>query len=392
MSQASDRVVTRPTLTRRQFLGTTIALSAAPLTAQERSARAPEVLQHVIAWRAAGRYGGWPANHGIWSWGDEIVCGCTAGHMKTGDPNRHPIDRSAGEAHALLRSLDGGVTWAIETPSALVPPARPERIAVTGETPVLPTARPLQAPLDFTAPDMALTFRKAHDRPGAWLFVSQDRARTWTGPWHVPPLGASNYDPRTDYLVVSRRELLVFMTAHKRNGKEGRPLTLRTRDGGLTWERLGWIGPETDGYRIMPATVSLGERRLYTVIRRNEGTRHHLEGYRSEDGGVSWRESGLVAADTGRGNPASLTRLADGRLVAVYGYRAAPFGIRVVVSEDEGSQWSAPMTLRDDAADWDLGYPRTVVRSDGRLVSLYYFNDARGPERYIAATIWGQVS
>lgn len=392
MSQSRTAAETERTLDRRQFLGTTLALAGAPLMGQPPAVRGLDVLRHVVAWRQAGRYGGWPANHGIWNWDDEIVCGCTAGHMKTGDPNRHPIDRSAGEAHALLRSVDGGLTWTFETPAALVPPPRPERIALTGETPVVPSSRPLDTPIDFTAPDLALTFRKSHDRPGAWLFVSQDRARTWTGPWHVPALDVPTYDPRTDYLVVGRRELLVFMTAMKRNGKEGRPLTLRTRDGGLTWERLGWIGPETDGYRIMPATVALGRRRLYTVIRRNDGTRHCLEGYLSEDGGVSWRETGLVAADTGRGNPASLTRLRDGRLCAVYGYRAAPFGIRVVVSEDEGRRWSAPVALRDDAGDWDLGYPRTVIRGDRRLVSLYYFNDTSGPERYIAATIWGQVS
>jgi hypothetical protein len=392
MSPSRDGATTRRALDRRQFLGTTIALAGAPLVGQPPAVHGPDVHRHVVAWRQDGRYGGWPANHGIWNWDDEIVCGCTAGHMKTGDPNRHPIDRSAGEEHALLRSVDGGLTWAFESPTALAPPPRPERVALTGETPVIPSARLLDTPIDFTARDLALTFRKSHDRPGAWLFVSQDRARTWTGPWHVPALGVPTYDPRTDYLVVGRHELLVFMTAMKRDGKEGRPLTLRTRDGGLTWERLGWIGPETDGYRIMPATVSLGGRRLYTVIRRNDGTRHCLEGYWSEDGGVSWRAGGLVAADTGRGNPASLTRLADGRLCAVYGYRAAPFGIRVVVSEDDGLSWSAPMTLRAGAGDWDLGYPRTVVRGDGRLVSLYYFNDTSGPERYIAATIWGQVS
>lgn len=379
---------------RRTFLGSTLGCAGVPFLSRQ-AATAPtgqvEVERHVVAWRQPGRYGGWPANHGIWSWGDEIVCGCTAGFMKSGDPNRHPIDRSAGEAHALLRSVDGGAHWTFETPTALEPPPRPERIAVTGESPEVRPARRLTTPIDFTAPDLALTFRKSHGAPGAWLFASPDRARTWSGPWQVPALDGPNFDPRTDYLVVGPRELLVFMTAMKANGREGRPLTLRTRDGGLTWERLGWIGPETAGYRIMPATVSLGGGRLYTVIRRNDEARHCLEGYRSDDGGVSWREAGLVAADTGRGNPASLTRLADGRLCAVYGYRAAPFGIRVVTSEDEGRTWGAPVALRQDASDWDLGYPRTIVRRDGRLVSVYYFNDRSGPERYIAATIWGQT-
>ena len=49
---------------------------------------------------------------------------------------------------------------------------------------------------------------------------------------------------------------------------------------------------------------------------------------------------------------------------------------------------SAERILRDDARDWDLGYPRSVQRKDGKIVTVYYYNDAGQPERYIAATIW----
>ena len=342
-------------------------------------------------WREAGRYGGWPANHGIWSWGDEVLVGFTAGVLKTGDPMRHPIDQSAGEQHVLSRSLDGGRTWRVEAPVPLQPPPRPERRAVTGEPLRLPDVQRLATPLDFTAPGLALTFRASHGAPGAWLYVGHDRGRRWSGPYQVPAFDTPGLDPRTDYLVVGPRELLVFMTALKTNGKEGRPLAIRTRDGGLTWERLGWIGPETDGFRIMPATVALEAGHLFSVIRRRDDTRHSLEGYRSRDGGATWTPTGVVVGDTGRGNPASLVRLGDGRLCCVYGYRAAPFDIRVVVSRDEGATWSAPRTLRTGAADWDLGYPRSVVRPDGRVLSAYYFNDASGPERYIAATLLDAV-
>ena len=36
--------------------------------------------------------------------------------------------------------------------------------------------------------------------------------------------------------------------------------------------------------------------------------------------------------------------------------------------------------------------PRTVQRADGRLVTIYYFNDRSQKERYIAATIWSPGS
>ena len=39
---------------------------------------------------------------------------------------------------------------------------------------------------------------------------------------------------------------------------------------------------------------------------------------------------------------------------------------------------------------WDLGYNRAVVRPDGKVVTVYYYNTALEglPYRYIAATIW----
>ena len=67
-------------LTRRQVLASGAATAAALLPRPARPAQAAiEVVRHVDAWRKPGRYGGWPANHGIWSWGDEIVVGFQLG-------------------------------------------------------------------------------------------------------------------------------------------------------------------------------------------------------------------------------------------------------------------------------------------------------------------------
>jgi hypothetical protein len=83
-----------------------------------------------------------------------------------------------------------------------------------------------------------------------------------------------------------------------------------------------------------------------------------------------------------------MTRLSDGRLALAYGYRDTPAGIRARVSKDEGRGWGEERVLRADAGDHDIGYPRTVQRADGRLVTVYYFDDRPDGERYIAATIW----
>jgi hypothetical protein len=58
------------------------------------------------------------------------------------------------------------------------------------------------------------------------------------------------------------------------------------------------------------------------------------------------------------------------------------------LSKDDGKTWSGEIDLRSDGGAWDLGYTRTVQRTDGKMVTVYYFNDAPDRERYIGATIW----
>jgi hypothetical protein len=61
--------------------------------------------------------------------------------------------------------------------------------------------------------------------------------------------------------------------------------------------------------------------------------------------------------------------------------------IRAKFSSNNGKTWSKEITP-DDAAAWDIGYPRSVQRTDGKVVTIYYYNDAPHRERFIAATIW----
>ncbi len=36
--------------------------------------------EHVEVYRQPGRFADWPANYGIWSWGNEIAVSFTLGH------------------------------------------------------------------------------------------------------------------------------------------------------------------------------------------------------------------------------------------------------------------------------------------------------------------------
>ena len=67
----------------------------------------PNILRHVSVYDRDGRFGGWPANHGIWSWGDEILVGFSAGYYKDLGPDRHAIDRERPQPLSPFNRRDG---------------------------------------------------------------------------------------------------------------------------------------------------------------------------------------------------------------------------------------------------------------------------------------------
>ncbi len=340
--------------------------------------------RNVIVYKEAGRYGGWPANHGIWSWGNEILVGFEVGYFRNTGTG-HAIDYSKPAEHVLARTLDGGETWKIEKPEGLKPPPGSRQAGVPTEE-----GRPISdcpGGIDFTAKGFALTARMADIHIGpSRFYYSRDKGKSWNGPFRIPDFGQPGIAARTDYLVNGRHDLTMFLTAAKSNKREGRVICVRTRDGGKSWTLEGLVGPEPEGndFAIMPSSVRLSKTSILTAIRH----RPYIDMYRTDDDGRTWSFVNKPAPDTGRGNPPSMIKLKDGRLAITYGYRADPFGIRARLSADSGATWSDEIILRKDAGNWDLGYPRTIQRPDGKLVTIYYYNDSKDEERYIGATIW----
>lgn len=350
----------------------------------------PKVIRHVIVYKEDGRFAGWPANHGIWSWGDEILVGFSRGFDKDLGPFHH-IDREKPEEFLLARSRDGGATWAVETPQppgALVgTPGMRHGLFPPGASEERPT-RQIE-PIDFTHADFAFTVRMEDTDDGiSRYYYSYDRGKTWKGPFGLPLLGFEGVMGRTDYLVNGPDDCMLFLSASKKNGKEGRPFVARTTDGGVSWTFVATIGPEPSGYAIMPSTVRISPTELLTTIRWSEPPKSGIDAYASHDDGKTWEKVSTPEPDAGQGNPPCLLRLADGRLCLVYGYRAEPFGIPARFSKDKGMTWSAPFSLRDDGGGRDLGYVRSVIRPDGKIVSVYYYHDKPNSPRYIAATLW----
>lgn len=350
----------------------------------------PKVIKHVTVYSEPGRYGGWPANHGIWSWNNEILVGFSAAYFKWMGPARHPYDRSRPEEPFLARSLDGGETWSIEAAPALVPPEGMYTASGPGGK-----ATDLAEPIDFTNPGFAMTLRMTEGQKGrSWFFYSYDRGKSWKGPFNFPMLGQTAIMARTDYIVNGKRDAMVFLTAAKAAGGEGRPFVARTTDGGLNWNFIAWIAPDPgDGFSIMPSSVRLSKTDIVTTVRHEDSKRkgpNWIDAYVTHDDGASWTYLSRPAPDTGdkSGNPPSLIKLKDGRLAITYGHRSPPFEIRARLSSDGGKTWSNDILLRGGAGAWDIGYSRTTQRADGKIVTLYYWAPEPRKERTIQATIW----
>lgn len=357
-------------------------------------------MQHVTVYRQESRFAGWPANYGIWSWGDEIVVGFTLGYYKA-DGGFHARDRNRPFVTMQAHSLDGGQTWQVRKMDCCTPGNRGlsadehmrSDLGVGRALELGMENAPVDCPggINFTHPNFALMCARSGLRAGArsWFYISYDRCHTWQGPFCLPMFGQRGVAARTDYLISDAHTCTLFLTATKPDGDEGRTFCARTTDGGRTFAFLSWIGPQPKGFAIMPASVRLSKSRILVALRCREGERNWIDLYGSDDDGMTWDYMGTPVVNTGRGgNPPAMIKLRDGRLCLVYGYRNAPYSIRARLSSDDGATWGEEIILRDDGGNHDLGYPRAVQRADSGVVAVYYWNDRPEGERYIAATLW----
>lgn len=363
-------------------------------------------MRQTTIFRKLGRFGGWPANYGMWHWGDEIVVGFTVGGHKT-VVRGHSIDKSQPVINMQARSLDRGATWQVEDFNG----ARPDGRGISADEHMAPGLRlsdvmdlesipvPSQ-PLRFQHPDFALMAARTGLSRGVFSFFYQsyDRCRSWEGPYRLPLFGSTGIAARTEYVVLCRHSALFFLTANKADDEEGKVICVRTDDGGISFELLAEIGgePATAGdFAIMPAALALPGDRLLCARRCRDGETglSWIDLYISEDGGRFWLFLNRPVEFHRRGhsgNPPCLKQLSDGRVVLIYGDRDGPYNICARVSEDEGISWSDEIVLRSGGANGDMGYVRAVVLDDDSVVAAYYINDRSDGdgERFIEATIW----
>ena len=363
--------------------------------------------RQVTIYREPGLFAGWPANYGMWRWlDDEIVVGFTLGYHKTVESG-HARDKSRPFVNLQARSLDGGDSWKIENFNGEQPGDRglsvdehlDDNLRLSEVLDRRPPTIPPE-PLNFAHPDFALMAARTGLARGArsFFYVSYDRCRGWLGPYDMPMFGQTGIAARTDYQIQAEHSALLFLTANKSDGSEGKVICVRTQDGGQSFELLADVGEEMAGpgdFAIMPASMPLSSGRILCARRCRRGSTglSWIDLYASDDGGRSWQylNQPVSFREPGHsGNPPSLRQLPDGRLLLIYGNRDRPCTIAARVSLDDGQNWSDEIVLRTGGGNGDMGYVRAVVMADGGVVAAYYFNDRPDGdgERFIEATLW----
>lgn len=195
-------------------------------------------------------------------------------------------------------------------------------------------------------------------------------------------------------------------------GDTSRCFLLRSDDGGDNWEY--WATVAYDPANIIlweEPGMTLLENGMLICLMRTEHRPNRIDNLwftYSEDDGVTWSPPKRTSL---WGFPADVTQLQNGKVLAVYGYRKAPWGVRGCISED-GLSWDvrnefiireggiADLSGKDasregnsrawtviDMLYWHIGYPTVTQVADGTVLVAYHeYSKDDLPLQYIRCT------
>lgn len=168
---------------------------------------------------------------------------------------------------------------------------------------------------------------------------------------------------------------------------------INTKNGQM--KKIGEIEPiDKDGERLFscePDIVELPNGTILCHLRVQEysSERRIFTLYQTEsiDGGRTWTKPVQIIGDLD-GAPAHLYLTSKGLLISAYSRREVPYGIRVMFSKDYGKTWDANHVLFENPLKRDGGYPATVERKDGSLLTVFYTYPDDENTAVICQQIW----
>jgi Neuraminidase (sialidase) len=205
---------------------------------------------------------------------------------------------------------------------------------------------------------------------GSWSRLSEDGGGAW-GDFIRVPVNAPHGPTR-----LRNGEVLYFGKCWLNDQDPGPIRAVKSTNKGRTWQDLAVV-PIPAGSKhanfCEPHAVELSPGHLLGLVRsesvNDDFVDFHMYQTESIDGGKSWstlHSTGIY------GSPPHLIRHSTGKVICTYGYRRSPYGIRAMISDDEGLTWDPDWIIRDDGPDGDVGYPSTVELADGSLFTVCY--------------------
>jgi len=223
---------------------------------------------------------------------------------------------------------------------------------------------------------------------GSTYRISRDGGVTWEEVKRIKitaPHGAARTNDG-GLLYVGRR----FVT----NEEESWDIIAMASHDGENWEELCTLSPIPDDengklFPCEPHCIVLPNGKIIVHIRvqRASAKKQVFTIYQciSLDNGQSFSTPVQICE---HGSPPHLMRHSSGVLICSYGYRQKGFGQRVMLSYDDGESWETDYIIREDGIDFDLGYPATIERKDGSLLTVYYQKRAQDAPCIIMSSIW----
>lgn len=366
--------------------GEALWLSVRAITTHPDAAPYPDA-EHITVYREPGVYACFPSL-------GTTPEGWLATRFGTRSLRSH-IDPTGGSAVRI--SKDGGRTW--QPAPASTPITTPETLRADGNHAIAGAVGWRHVPETDRAEWEA---RGLEVRPsikgkvayasGAHFCIRGPDGKSEVVPWTTVPtpphrmIMAYNQSARLNLGSGARLVAIYGETPERRRDA----LVLRSTDDGDSWQCLPIARGEADLGFNEPALGTNAAGHVIALMRTAETPRDRGFLYQSlsTDRGQTWsppKNTGIW------GYPAHILTLPGNRVLATYGYRRAPMGIRATLSHDGGQTWhtNATIVLRADAQGngSDLGYPITTRLDDGALLTIYYFNDASNVT-HVATTRW----
>jgi len=220
---------------------------------------------------------------------------------------------------------------------------------------------------------------------GIYVIRSRDHGATWDPPTMIDLFKGPYPSPYGKIVTLDDGSMLMALYTTDDFMKVPMPTpgpqanyayVIRSTDNGKTWGGVTLVGTGFDETGM----IQTKKGDVLALMRSGPGVapsmpKQALFLARSADRGKTWSVPERLTRESEI--PADLVELPDGRVILCHGQRNYPMGVHALVSSDGGRTFNLHdrLSLSWFANNRDTGYPSSVVRKDGKVVTLYYQMD-----------------